>query len=83
MKPGDRFGLLVVREVITAEAAGHVRDGAWCWVRCDCGTRLLVRARHLRFRARQNKTYPASCGCALPVRLRLGIARSAETRRSA
>lgn len=48
IEPKTRFGNLVVVEEITAEEAGQPRDGAWCWTRCDCGGRRLLRSRHLR-----------------------------------
>lgn len=46
--PGDRFSNLVAVEEITSEQAGQPGDGAWCWTRCDCGGRRLLRSRHLR-----------------------------------
>lgn len=57
MTTGDKFGKLTVLELLTASEAGHPRDGAWCRVRCSCGTRKNVRARHLRAGGY------ASCGC--------------------
>jgi hypothetical protein len=47
MKPGSRFAYLTVTEVL----------GALVRVRCDCGTRKTVRARHLR------AGLIKSCGC--------------------
>jgi hypothetical protein len=56
VKPGDRYGYLTVIEVL---GGGEVdRDpsrGRWALVRCDCGKRKMVRARHLRGLR--------SCGC--------------------
>jgi hypothetical protein len=48
VKPGERYGYLIVTEVL----------GALVRVRCDCGTRKTVRARHLR------SGLIRSCGCA-------------------
>ncbi len=48
MRVGDRFGTLAVRQVLCGADAGWPCGGAFCWVRCDCGCRRLVRARHLR-----------------------------------
>lgn len=61
---GKRFGHLVVIDIMTATEAGWPQDGTWCRVKCDCGTREMVRARHLRFRARQGANI--SCGCTAP-----------------
>jgi hypothetical protein len=52
MNLGERFGLLTVTELLPGS------DGALVRVRCDCGTRKTVRARHLR------AGLIKSCGCA-------------------
>lgn len=47
--PGTRFGNVVaLNELSSSQAGKAVLDGSWCWIRCDCGTRRLVRSRHLR-----------------------------------
>jgi hypothetical protein len=55
--PGDRYGYLVVLDVLTASEAERRGAGAWARVRCDCGLRTTVRARHLRVGLIR------SCGC--------------------
>jgi hypothetical protein len=52
VKPGSRFGTLTVLELLPGS------DGAMVRVRCDCGVRKTVRARHLR------AGLIKSCGCA-------------------
>jgi hypothetical protein len=47
--PGTRFGRAVVLESMTSlEAGANDRSGRWCRIRCDCGVRKKVRAKHLR-----------------------------------
>jgi hypothetical protein len=52
VRAGTRFAHLTVTELLPGS------DGALCRVRCDCGTRKTVRARHLR------AGHVRSCGCA-------------------
>jgi hypothetical protein len=69
VKPGERYGYLAVTELLTgAEAEREPQRGAWARVRCVCGRRQLVRARHLRWRARLSEN--VSCGCRATCRLR-------------
>jgi hypothetical protein len=56
VKPGDRYGYLVVLEVLGGRAVDRDSTcGRRARVRCDCGKRKMVRARHLRT--------IKSCGC--------------------
>jgi hypothetical protein len=48
MKPGERFGSLVVIEVLAGSEIGEEDGSRWARVRCDCGLRKRLRVQHLR-----------------------------------
>jgi len=54
---GDVFGFLTVVDVFTGSAAGRPKEGAFARVRCTCGVRKMVRAKHLVNGSTR------SCGC--------------------
>jgi hypothetical protein len=74
VKPGDRYGCLIVLETLTATEAERPKTGAWVRVRCVCGRRQTVRARHLNWRLRQSADpRHVSCGCKAPAQVRAAV----------